>query len=355
MAKGNKDESKKGSEDTTVESNVDNNVDLQDIQLDAEEIEAPIVEKVETPAPIVQEVIKETVIREVQAEQPKVALPSTAFLRDEIVTIKYINKENADIKDPKHVGYGGLFVGSSIAIPAPTLDNARMKNILTNEEKAGLEYLLGIDLSIYGPFWKSEFKRGGIFPILLSKEDTQLDLSDPMQYITWKTLLASPIVANSIDEIRNRATYRFVLVSEGEELRKSKDKIGNKVLAFEKYVEFKNNKGVLRYILRNLGKYTSRGQKLDFLQVECAKEIEKDPNMFVAITNDKLILQKVLLEEGVEFGVVTERDKKYYTLDNQPISEGDTPTLNTAATHLASPLGQEMRLALEAKIKNARE
>lgn len=312
-------------------------------------------EVIEQPAPQVQPVQKE-IIREVVKEvAPESKAPSTAFLRAETVTVKYIMRESPDIKDPKHVGYGGLFVGSSIAIPAPTLDNKRMKNILTNEEKAGLEYLIGKDLSIYGPFWKDEFTKGGIFPILLSKEDITLDLSDPMQYIVYKVLRVSPIVANSLEEVRNKATYRFVLVSEGEELQKDKDKVGNKVLAFEKYVEFKNNKAVLRYILRNLGKYTSRGQQLDFLQVETAKEIEKDPNMFVAITNDSLILQKVLLEECVEYGVVSKNDEKYYTLDNQPISEGDSPTLTTAATYLASPMGQQMRLALEAKMKQARE
>lgn len=323
---------------------------LSDVQIDVEEVNAPIVE---AKAPVAREVIRE-VVREVAPAHAS-NLPSTAFLRNETITVKYIVKERADIKDPKHVGYGGLFVGSSIAIPAPTLDNSKMKNILTKEEKAGLEYILGKDLSIYGPFWKQEFTKGGIFPIFLSKEDNRLDLSDPMQYIVYKVLLASPIVANSLDSVNNKATYRFVLVSEGEELQKDKDKVGNKVLAFEKYVEYKNNKGVLRYILRSLGKYTSRGQQLDFLQVEAAKEIEKDPNMFVAITNDKLIMQKVLIEEGVEYGVVLKRDEKFYTADNQPISDGDSPTLTTAATYLASPLGQEMRLALEAKIKNARD
>lgn len=307
---------------------------------------------VETVAP--KETIRE-VIREVEVAPRAKDLPSTSFLRNEVVTVKYINKQSDYIKDPKHVGYGGLFVGSSIAIPAPVLDNKKMKNILTKEEKAGLEYILDKDLSIYGPFWKDAFKKGGMFPIYLSKDDSKLDLSDPMQYIVYKVLLASPIVANGMDQIRNKATYRFVMVSEGEELERDRDAVGNKIIAFENYVGFKNDAGVLRYVLRNLGKYTSRGQKLGFLQVECAKLIEVDPNLFVTLTSDKLLKQKVLLEEGVEFGVVNKRDGKFYTLDNQPISEGDTPTLNVSATYLSSPLGQEMRLVLEAKIKNARE
>jgi hypothetical protein len=230
-----------------------------------------------------------------------------------------------------------------------------MKNILTNKEKEGLEYLLKKDLSIYGSFWREEYKKGGMFPVFLGKDDITLDLSDPSQYIIYKVLLVSPIVAPSLAEIRNKTTYRFVMVAEGEELRKEKAAVGNKVLAFEKYVEYKNKKEVLRYILRNLGRYTSKNQDLGFLQVETAKMIEKDPNLFVAITSDELIETKVLLEEAFENGVIKKVDKKYYTLDDQPISEGDTPVLDVAAKYLATPLGQEMRLAIQAKLKNSKQ
>ena len=281
-------------------------------------------------------------------------LPNTDFLRAETVTVKYIKKETAAIKDPKHVGYGGLFEQSSIAIPVPVLDNQRMKNILTNKEKEGLEYLLKKDLSIYGSFWKEEYKKGGLFPVFLGKDDTRLDLSDPIQYLMYKVLCVSPLVATSLDEVRNKATYRFVMVAEGEELQKEKSAVGNKVIAFEKYVQFKNNKDVLRYILRNLGRYTSKNQDLNFLQVEVAKMIEKDPNLFVAITADELIETKVLLEDAVEYGVVDKIEKKFFTKEKQPISGGETPDLETAAKYLASPLGQELRLTIQAKLKNTK-
>lgn len=281
-------------------------------------------------------------------------LPNTDFLRAETVTVKYIKKETAAIKDPKHVGYGGLFEQSSIAIPVPVLDNQRMKNILTTKEKDGLEYLLKKDLSIYGSFWKEEYKKGGLFPIFLGKDDTRLDLSDPIQYLMYKVLSVSPLVATSLDELRNKATYRFVMVAEGEEIKKEKDAVGNKVIAFEMYVKYKSNKDVLRYILRNLGRYTSKNQDLNFLQVETAKMIEKDPNLFVAITADELIETKVLLEDAVEYGVIDKIEKKFYTKDKQPVSGGEVPLLETAAAYLASPLGQELRLTIQAKLKNTK-
>ena len=281
---------------------------------------------------------------------------STAFLRNEKVTIKYIVRENASIKDPKHVGYGGLFATAEISVPAPTRDNQKMKNLLTNEEKAGLEHILkGLNLSIYGDFWTKEAHEKGLLPIFLGKNELTLDLSDPYDYIKYKVLKASPIVAANFNEIRNKATYRFVMTSEGEEISREKDKVGYKVMAFEAYVAIKNDKAILRYVLRNLGKYTSKNQKLDFLQVETSKLIEKDPSMFVTVAGDKQLKVKVLIEECVENGIVARKDEKYYDLDGNPLSDGETPTMTVAAGYLSSPLGQEMRLALEAKLKNSKD
>ena len=106
----------------------------------------------------------------------------TDFLEDKIVTIKYIPKETNGIKDVKHVAYGNLLNGAQIAIPAPTMDNGKMKNLLTKVEKEGLEHILnGVDLSIYGSFWKEggEAYNMGILPIFLGKDDMRLDMSDP--------------------------------------------------------------------------------------------------------------------------------------------------------------------------------
>jgi hypothetical protein len=235
------------------------------------------------------------------------------------------------------------------------MNNSLMKNILTDKEKKGLEFLLGIDLSIYKDFWKKEYSKGGIFPIYLGKEDTRLDLSDPMQYIKYKVLIASPLVANSLDEVRNSAAYRFVLVAEGETIRKQKDAVGVKILAMETYVKYKNNKSVLRYILRNLGKYTSANQKMDFIQVEAAKLTDSQADLFVAVATDENIVSKVLIEECVEYSVINRIEGKLYTKENQPISGGESPTLDVAAKYLSCPLGQELRIALQAKLKIAKD
>ena len=282
----------------------------------------------------------------------------TDFLEKKIVSVKYISKETNGIKDAKHVAYGGLLNGAEIAIPAPTMDNGKMKNLLTNEEKAGLEHILnGVNLSIYGDFWKEGGKayEMGILPIYLGKEELRLDMSDPYEFIKIKVLKACPIVANSLDEITHRATNRFVLTSASEQMAKEIDKVGNKVSAYKLYVKYEDDKKILRYTLRNLGRNTNRSHKLDFLQSELHKELEKNPSLLVSIMGDEFLKTKVLLETCYEYGAVNKVDKKYYTLNNEPVSDGDAPFLDVASKYLASNLGQEMRLALEAKLKHLEE
>lgn len=279
----------------------------------------------------------------------------TDFLEDKIVSVKYITKDSNGIKDPKHVAFGGLLNGAEIAIPAPTMDNQKMKNILTNVEKEGLEHLLnGVNLSIYGDFWKEGGKayEMGILPIYLGKDERRLDKSDPYDYIRLKVLLACPIVANSLDEIAHRATNRFVITSASEQMAKEISKVGNKVQAYKLYVKYEDDKEVLRYTLRNLGRNTNRSHKIDFLQSELHKELEKSPSLLCSIMGDEFLKTKVLLETCYEYGAINKKDKKFYTLDDEPISDGDTPILQTAAEYLATNLGQEMRLSLEAKLKH---
>lgn len=289
------------------------------------------------------------------AKKTKEEVVRTDFLEEKIVSVKHLSKETNGIKDIKHVAYGGLLNGAEIAIPAPTMDNGKMKNLLTKDEKEGLEFLLnGVNLSIYGDFWKEGGKAYdmGILPIYLSKDETRLDLSNPYDYIKYKVLKACPIVANSLDEVRHRATNRFVLTSASEAMAKELDKVGNKVTAYKLYVKYEDDKEVLRYTLRNLGRNTNRSHKMDFLQSELHKELEKNPSLLCSIMGDEYLKTKVLLETCIEFGAINKIDKKFYTLDDEPVSDGDTPTLQVAAEYLASNLGQEMRLALEAKLKH---
>jgi hypothetical protein len=94
---------------------------------------------------------------------------------------------------------------------------------------------------------------------------------------------------------------------------------------------------------------------MDFIQVEAAKLTDTQPDLFVAVATDEFLVAKVLIEQCVEFSVINRIESKLYTKDNQPVSGGETPTLEVASKYLSSPLGQELKIALSAKLKIAKD
>jgi hypothetical protein len=299
--------------------------------------------------------------RVANAASAKVLLkdPYVGFLKNETVLVQYIPKPTKEITNPNHVAYGGKLQGTFDNISPPRLDKGRMQNILTNEEKEGLEFLMSRDLSIYGDFWKS-YRKGGMFPIALSKDDTTLNLSVAEDYIIWKVLLNTNLVANSTDQLKNefRASYKYVMVKENEGAKVEEDRINDKADAFAFYSDLSSSSDGLRYILRACGKHTHSGQDLSFLRKEVGKLIEGETSrkIILNLKSDKLFKEKILLEEAFGLGVIDRISNQYFTKENEPISgTGEEPTENNAARFLGSPVGQEMKLSIEARVKNARD
>jgi hypothetical protein len=116
-------------------------------------------------------------------------------LTNKIVTVKYLPRQGS-ITDPKHVMYGGLAERSTITLTVPRLKSGTLKNVLTDAEKDYLEHILGLEvgaLNVYNKlnnFWENTTE-GGVSSVRLSKYDTRLDLSDPIDYIKYKILLAN--------------------------------------------------------------------------------------------------------------------------------------------------------------------
>ena len=104
----------------------------------------------------------------------------------------------------------------------------------------------------------------------------------------------------------------------------------------------------------------SESMKREVWKFESSKEDlinkpEEIKNKIISGRVEKTLKTKVLLETCFEYGAVARRDKSYYTLDDEPICDGGIPTLQNAAEFLASNLGQDMRLGLEAKLKLSRK
>ncbi len=284
-------------------------------------------------------------------------------LRNEKISIKFISKTNGIWGDnPKHVLSGGMSENATRTFVVPRLSSGLYVNVLTDSEKTFLESIMGLDnnaLSIYKKkdnFW-DDSNPDGINRVILSKRDNYLNLSDPEDYIKYKILLANKDhIAPSLKAYEDypKATYQFVIISEGDEVKAAKSNMSTTMRCYKEYGKIENDIDTLKTIIEIIeGKPMSSNTKLEFLQTKVNESIQNNPKLFLSIITDTLLSTKVLIKKSIEAGLISNRDGKLYLRkDNSPLCEhNEESTLNVAAKYLNSPKHQEIKFALEAKLK----
>ena len=314
------------------------------------------VPKVEVPK-VQKKPIKQTKVRVENNESMEV----TSCLRNEKIKVKFIERNNG--LPSNHVLSGGMAEGSKITLVVPRLNTGTFVNVLTDSEKSFLEEYMGLeynDLSIYKKpdeenFW-NDANANGINKVELRKGDNYFDLKDPQQYIKYKILLANKnIICPSLTALKEtpKATYRFVVIAEGEESKQAKNNMTNTMNCYKEYGKIEDNLDLLRIVVETLdGRPTASTVKLEFLQNKCNTLIQKDPKKFLSVITDPLLSTKSLIKLSIENGSIANRGNYLYLRsDNTPLCEqNEEPTLNFAAKYLNAPKHQDILFALQAKL-----
>lgn len=276
-------------------------------------------------------------------------------LPKEIVTVKYINRKRgmAANVDVNHVIAGGMLTNAVRKFSAPIQRNGSIKNILTGDEKDYLESVTGIDLSVYGDFWSN-------FRVALHKEDAnnRFDLSNPMDYISIKILqsLSKEDIALSWADRNRNQTYQFAITREDEEMLESKGNYDSKRQAFILYGKIMDSKEKMLGVLKLLtNKPISKDSSLDWLQTKVSEHVDKYPSQFVSVIEDRSFYTKMLINSGVDSGVIVQRSNKYTTIDGLDLCDaGEIPTFDNAVKYLDNVKNQEIRTLIEAKINKTK-
>lgn len=284
-------------------------------------------------------------------------------LRNERIIVRHIPKTTGIWgNNPKHILSGGMAEGAIRTFVVPRLSSGMFVNVLTDNEKAFLEEIMGLEynaLSIYKKidnFW-DDSNEGGINRVRLTKQDNYFNLADPEDYIRYKILLANKdYIAPSIQVLQDypKATYQFVIISEGEETKIAKTNMSTTMLCYKEYGKIENDIDTLRVIIEIFsGKSTSSNTKLEFLQTKINEFIQTDSKLFLKIITDPMLNTKVLIKKCIEAGLIANRGNYLYLRsDGTPLCEnGEEPTFNTAAKYLNSPKHQEILFTLQAKLK----
>ena len=309
------------------------------------------------PQPQVEEVA------EPQVQQPMLQSSEPVNpLRNERVIVRFVPSPNAMVQQKGHVLSGGMSENATRSFVVPLLRTGQYMNVLTKNEKDFLEQAMGLEpnaLNVYRKndnFWDDSNPKG-IGKVVLHKQDNYLDLSNPVDYIRYKILLANKDqIAASIQELEDRpkATYQFVIISENAEAKSNLSKMDATMQCYTEYGAIRDDKDTLRTIIELLeSRPTSPQVKLDYLQGKVNEYIQKDPRRFLNTITDEYLPAKVLIKRCIEAGLISWRNNLYYLRqDGSPLCEmGEESTLNNAAKYISSVKHQELKYQLEAKLK----
>lgn len=290
-------------------------------------------------------------------KKPKSSRVVESCLRNERIIIRHVPKEGGLVTNPKHILYGGMAESAVRYFTVPILESSgAYKNVLTDDEKAFLEEVMGLEynaLSIY----KKENNYWDNYQVRLTKQDNYLDLSVPDDYIKYKVLKAnSNFIADSLETLQDKpkATYQFVMIKEGEQESQESERMSATMKCYMEYGRIKDDRDTLKCIIELIdGRPVASNSKLEFLQGKINNLIQADSKLFLKIITDPLLSTKVLISKAIEAGVISKRgDQLYLRSDNSPLCDhNEDPTLNVAARYLNLPKNQELKLSIEAKVK----
>lgn len=178
-----------------------------------------------------------------------------------------------------------------------------------------------------------------------------------MDYIRYKVLLLNDdYIAPNIESLTNsaKASYEFVIISKNEEQKSSKMTMTKATNAYRWFGKIESDRDKLVYVLTIMeGKAISDDSSIDFIASKVHDNLQKDPGLFLSIVEDKLFDYKLLIIKAVKAKLIIKNNNFYYLADTKvPMAPNPSadPTLNVAATYLASPKQQELKFALEAKL-----
>lgn len=324
------------------------------------DIETPLVE-------IPKEASKEETTQKPRRTQKKevevIEDAPVSCLRNERIIVRHVPKMTGMWgNNPRHILAGGMAEGAVRTFVVPRLSSGMFVNVLTDKEKAFLEEAMGLEynaLSIYKKvdnFW-DDSNENGINKVRLTKQDNYFNLADPEDYIRYKILLANKdYIAPSMQVLQDtpKATYQFVIISEGEETKLAKSNMSATMMCYKEFGKVENDIDTLRVIIETIsGRPTSQSSKLEFLQTKANELIQTDSKIFLKVITDPMLSTKVLIKKGIEAGLISNRGNYLYLRsDNTPLCEAnEEPTMNIAAKYLNSPKHQEVLFSLQAKLK----
>lgn len=229
---------------------------------------------------------------------------------------------------------------------------------LTTEEKIYFESvesglaLKKDDLSIY----KKEDNFWDKFRIKLDKNVKVLDLSKPMDFISYKVLLQNKeFVAPSAAEKFNKGSYKFAIVEEGYENTEKVKAASSKKEAYKFFGKMDDSPTKMKdflnvyYTVKPGGKQVPPTAKMDFLIAEIEKLIEEDLTGFLNLCRDDQYETKVLIYNALKARALEREGMTFKTPEGTIIGDNMGAVIN----FLKDPANSDEVIKIKGRTENA--
>lgn len=262
----------------------------------------------------------------------------------------YQGPKEVKIKRIPRAGYFGItaFPKTTTVLGAEISKRGHNTGLTSDEEKYFEKELKLPEgtLAPHSEWWDNTFNINHRITLFNTKATT-LILDNPLNQLKYKVLLASSKVANSEIE-RGNPLADFYIEDMEAKAKKENEVFDYKFDAFETLMKLSPEEK--RSCLRLFGKNGVDSLSESIVKAELGKEIEKDPKLFVEILSDKKLKTRLLVEEMLEYRVITRRGNSFINGEDTIASSTDE-----CVDFIDDVKNQSVVLALGTRLKKAKK
>ncbi len=268
------------------------------------------------------------------------------------IRYKYIPRRIHGITNKNHVLYDGKLDSAIDKFSVLRDTSGRFVLNLTEDEKEFIKQGLGLsdaDLNVHNG--NNEYLRN--FKVEMPKHGIHLDVSRPYDLLVDKVLQAyNNIIAPNSKDIKKKASYRYVRVSQSDEVQMSIEEFDTKKKAYKILGTLETSREKMLIYLANTSMRVS--PSIDNLELRklVNESADRNLNNFIRIVEDPLFVEKGIIRLGSILNVIDVKSGLYY-YENLPLAfEGQIANLNNAAAYIKDKEQANLKLTLSEKILN---
>lgn len=254
-----------------------------------------------------------------------------------------------------------MFSGTSTYYTVPELQDGKLVNFLKEvpvEKVDWIESELGLEKNTLNPnrqkdknFWRKDKASR----VKITKDGLTLDLNNPYDYIKYLVLKSnSEFIAPSWEKRFDKASYKFAIVGENEEVNQGSKKAEIMKDCWMQFGKIDESESKMKSLLTIYKLDTKSPDRVpdkttkEFLRNEIGKIIETNPKKFLDIIKDPDFLLKSDIADAIKVGFLIKVGKAKYQFKDM---SDETFSYEELITFLKDKTNSDRYLKLKSEIK----